>query len=43
MYSSVSEAVADCARHEFLHSEHVDELKKDANQQRTGFKVVPGA
>ena len=42
MYSSVSEAVADCARHEFLHPEHAEELKKDANQQK-GFTVVPGA
>lgn len=43
VYSSVSEAVADCTRHEFLHEEHVDGLKKDANQQRSAFKVVPGA
>ena len=34
--------VADCARHEFLHPEHAEELKKDANQQK-GFTVVPGA
>jgi len=43
VYSSVSEAVADSARHEFLHQDHVDGLKKDANQQRSAFKVVPGA
>jgi Arc/MetJ-type ribon-helix-helix transcriptional regulator len=43
VYSSVSEAVADSARHEFLHKEHVEDLKKDANQQGTGFKLVPGA
>ena len=43
VYSSVSEAVADSTRHEFLHEEHVDGLKKDANQQRSAFKVVPGA
>ena len=41
VYSSVSEAIADAARHEFLHEEHVDGLKKDANQQRSGFKIVP--
>ncbi|MEM0344116.1 MAG: ribbon-helix-helix domain-containing protein [Thermoplasmata archaeon] len=43
VYSSVSEAVADAARHEFLHEEHIEGLKKDANQQRGAFKVVPGA
>ena len=43
VYTSVSEAVADSARHEFLHEEHVEGLKKDANQQRSAFKVVPGA
>lgn len=43
VYSSLSEAVADATRHEFLHEEHVEELKKDANQQRSAFKVVPGA
>lgn len=43
VYSSVSEAVADSARHEFLHEEHVQTLKKDANEQRSAFKVVPGA
>ncbi|HEX9907878.1 MAG TPA: ribbon-helix-helix domain-containing protein [Thermoplasmata archaeon] len=43
VYSSVSEAVADSARHEFLHAEHVEGLKKDANQQRAAFKVVPEA
>jgi Arc/MetJ-type ribon-helix-helix transcriptional regulator len=43
VYSSISEAVADCTRHEFLHEEHVEGLKKDANQQRSAFKGVPGA
>ena len=43
VYSSVSEAVADSARHEFLNEEHVQGLKKDANQQRSAYKVVPGA
>lgn len=43
VYSSISEAVADAARHEFLHEEHVEGLKKDANQQSSGFKLVPGA
>ncbi|MGQ9588342.1 MAG: ribbon-helix-helix protein, CopG family [Thermoplasmata archaeon] len=43
VYSSISEAVADGARHEFLHEEHIEGLKKDANQQRSAFKVVPGA
>ncbi|OGS43677.1 MAG: hypothetical protein A3K76_04480 [Euryarchaeota archaeon RBG_13_57_23] len=41
VYSSVSEAIADAARHEFLHEEHVEGLKKDANEQRSGFKIVP--
>ena len=43
VYSSISEAIADSARHEFLHREHVEELKKDANVQGSGYKVVPGA
>jgi len=43
VYTSISEAVADSARHEFLHEEHVQGLKKDANQQRSAFKLVPGA
>jgi Arc/MetJ-type ribon-helix-helix transcriptional regulator len=43
VYSSVSEAVADSARHEFLHKEHVEGLKKDANQQGAGIKLIPGA
>jgi len=43
VYSTMSEAVADAVRHEFLHEEHVEGLKKDANQQRSAFKVVPGA
>jgi Arc/MetJ-type ribon-helix-helix transcriptional regulator len=41
VYSSVSEAIADATRHEFLHEEHVEGLKKDANEQRSGFKIVP--
>ena len=32
VYSSISEAVADCTRHEFLNSGHLEELKRDANQ-----------
>lgn len=43
VYTSISDAVADCARHEFLHTEHVEGLKKDANAQRSAFKVVHGA
>jgi len=43
VYSSVSEAIADSARHEFLNEEHVQGLKKDANEQRSAFKLVPGA
>lgn len=43
VYSTISEAVADAARHEFLHEEHVEGLKKDANEQGKGYKVVPGA
>jgi Arc/MetJ-type ribon-helix-helix transcriptional regulator len=43
VYSSISEAIADSARHEFLHKEHVEVLKKDANVQGSGFKLVPGA
>src|SRR5512136_1779256 len=41
IYSSVSEAVADSARHEFLHKEHVEELKKNADRQGSGLKVAP--
>jgi metal-responsive CopG/Arc/MetJ family transcriptional regulator len=41
VYSSLSEAVADCARHQFLHADHVEALKKDATQQRSALKVVP--
>ena len=41
IYTSVSEALADCARHEFLHEEHVEAVKKDAVQQRSAMKVVP--
>ncbi len=43
VYSSISEAVADCARDKFLHAEHVEALKKDAMQQRSAMKVVPDA
>lgn len=43
IYSSVSEALADCARHQFLHEEHVESMKKDAIQQRSAMKVVPKA
>lgn len=43
VYNSVSEALADCARHQFLHAEHVESLKKDANLQRSAVKVVPKA
>ena len=41
VYNSTSEALADCARHQFLHAEHVETLKKDANQQRSAINVVP--
>ena len=43
IYSSISEALADCARHQFLHEEHVESVKKDAIQQRSAMKVVPKA
>ena len=43
IYSSLSEALADCARHQFLHEEHVESVKKDAVQQRSAMKVVPKA
>jgi Arc/MetJ-type ribon-helix-helix transcriptional regulator len=43
IYSSISEALADCARHQFLHEEHVESVKKDAVQQRSAMKVVPKA
>jgi len=42
VYNSTSEALADCARHQFIHAEHVEGLKRDANQQRSAVKVVPG-
>ena len=41
IYTSVSEALADCARHQFLHEEHVESVKKDAAQQKSAMKVVP--
>ncbi len=43
IYTSISEALADCARHQFLHEEHVEAVKKDAVQQRSALKVVPKA
>jgi len=43
VYSSTSEAVADCARHHFLPAEHVEAMKKDATEQRSAVKVVPDA
>jgi Arc/MetJ-type ribon-helix-helix transcriptional regulator len=43
VYNSMSEALVDCARHQFLHAEHVEALKKDANQQRSTVKFVPKA
>jgi len=41
VYTSTSEAVSDASRHQFLHAEHVEMLKKDATQQRSALKVVP--
>lgn len=41
IYSTMSEALADCARHQFLHEEHVEAAKKDAVQQRSAMKVIP--
>ena len=41
VYNSTSEALADCARHQFIHAEHVETLKKDANQQRGAVNIVP--
>jgi len=43
VYSSTSEAVADCARHHFLPAEHVEAMKKDATEQRSAVKVIPDA
>jgi Arc/MetJ-type ribon-helix-helix transcriptional regulator len=43
IYTSISDALADCARHQFLHEEHVEAVKKDAVQQRSAMKVVPKA
>ncbi len=43
IYSTISEALADCARHQFLHEEHVETVKKDAVQQRSAMKVIPKA
>ncbi len=43
IYNSMSEALADCARHQFLHEEHVEAVKKDAVQQRSAMKVIPKA
>jgi Arc/MetJ-type ribon-helix-helix transcriptional regulator len=42
IYSDVSEAVADCTRHEFLNKESLEELKKSGNQGRkAAMQVVP--
>lgn len=43
VYSTISEAVADCTRDKFLHAEHVESIKKDAMSQRSAMKVVPDA
>jgi metal-responsive CopG/Arc/MetJ family transcriptional regulator len=43
VYSTISEAVADCTRDKFLHAEHVESIKKDAMAQRSALKVVPDA
>jgi Arc/MetJ-type ribon-helix-helix transcriptional regulator len=43
IYNSTSDALSDCARHQFLHEEHVESVKKDAVQQRIAMKVVPKA
>jgi len=43
IYNTISEALADCARHQFLHEEHVEAVKKDAVQQRSAMKVIPKA
>jgi len=43
VYSTISEAVADCARHEFLHNDKMSQLKMDGNQQlsRNQMQLVP--
>ena len=42
IYSDISEAVADCTRHEFLHKESLEELKKIGNQgKKPAMQVVP--
>jgi len=43
VYSSISEAVADCARHEFLHDEKLSQLKRDGNQalSRGQMQILP--
>ena len=42
IYSDLSEAVADCTRHEFLNKESLEELKKSGNQGRKAtMQVVP--
>jgi Arc/MetJ-type ribon-helix-helix transcriptional regulator len=42
IYSNMSEAVADSTRHEFLHKESLEELKKVGNQsKKTTMQVVP--
>jgi len=42
IYSDISEAVADCTRHEFLHKDSLEELKKSGNQgKKATMQVVP--
>lgn len=42
IYSNISEAVADSTRHEFLHAESLEELKKVGNQgKKATMQVVP--
>jgi Arc/MetJ-type ribon-helix-helix transcriptional regulator len=42
IYSDISEAVADSTRHEFLHKESLEDLKKVGNQgKKQAMQVVP--
>lgn len=41
LYSDISEAVADCTRHQFLHEDRLEELKRDGNQLNKPMQVVP--
>jgi Arc/MetJ-type ribon-helix-helix transcriptional regulator len=42
IYSDLSEAVADCTRHEFLHKDSLEELKRDGNQgKKHAMQVMP--